>query len=133
MTRDRTEQVRERITAQARAVLGYPDGHVIDPTVPLLDLGLDSMMAIELRNRIQSQTGIAPPMARIITGPTVEELADFVSAALAELADNDLPAPVPQTAVESIDDGGRLGTLVLGTMIGSFLTVAAWLVSGWFG
>ena len=49
---------------------------------PLNTLGLDSIMAIEMKNRIESQTGLHLPVASLLQGPTVTELADQIAAQL---------------------------------------------------
>jgi malonyl CoA-acyl carrier protein transacylase/aryl carrier-like protein len=45
----------------------------------LLGLGFDSIMALELRNRLQRQLGLSLPMAELLSGPSVTQLCELVS------------------------------------------------------
>ena len=47
----------------------------LDPGEPLGTLGLDSLMALELRSRVEADTGISVPMVRLLQGPSVDALA----------------------------------------------------------
>ena len=46
----------------------------LDPHRPLSAMGLDSLMAIELKNAIQTNLGIALPVAVLVSGPSITEL-----------------------------------------------------------
>lgn len=46
----------------------------IDPDKPIVQLGFDSLMAVELRNRLESELGISVPFADILEGPSLGEL-----------------------------------------------------------
>jgi acyl transferase domain-containing protein/acyl carrier protein len=50
----------------------------LDLDTPLLHLGFDSLMAVELKNQIESDLGNGPAMARLLQGPSVRKLADIV-------------------------------------------------------
>jgi acyl transferase domain-containing protein/acyl carrier protein len=67
-------------------VLGLPAAR-IDPARPLHELGLDSLMAVELMVRIDRDLGIRVPEGRLVGGPPIEHVARV----LAEL----LPASAP--------------------------------------
>ncbi|WP_436762675.1 SDR family NAD(P)-dependent oxidoreductase [Streptosporangium sp. V21-05] len=57
---------------------------VIDPEVSLTRLGLDSLMAVELRNLLEARLGVRLPTPAFLDGPTVAELAGRVSAHLGD-------------------------------------------------
>ncbi|MFC4894097.1 SDR family NAD(P)-dependent oxidoreductase [Streptosporangium amethystogenes subsp. fukuiense] len=56
----------------------------IDPKASLTRLGLDSLMAVELRNLLEARLGVRLPAPAFLDGPTVTELAGRVSAHLDE-------------------------------------------------
>ncbi len=73
-----------------RALTGWVAGVLrtspaaIDPEVSLTRLGLDSLMAVELRNLLEARLGVRLPTPAFLDGPTVAELAGRVSAHLGE-------------------------------------------------
>ena len=52
-------------------VLGLPTPHRIKPDLPLRDLGLNSLAAVELRNRIEAQVELKLPITLAFDHPTV--------------------------------------------------------------
>ena len=60
---------------RARAGLA-PDR--LDPTVPLSSFGFDSLMAVQLKNRIETDLGVVVPMIEFLQGPSVEQLVSSV-------------------------------------------------------
>ncbi len=54
----------------------------LDVHQPLNTMGLDSLMAIELRNTMETRLKVALPMARFMEGPSVTSLATFVAEAM---------------------------------------------------
>jgi acyl carrier protein len=50
----------------------------IDVNRPLIKLGLDSLMSVELRNRISTDLGVALPILKIITSRSIVHLASQV-------------------------------------------------------
>ncbi len=65
--------VEDLIAAQVGAVLGT-EASRIDKDTPLTNLGLDSLMAIELVNRIEDKLGMAMPMGSVLNGPNIRDL-----------------------------------------------------------
>jgi len=41
----------------------------------LIDIGLDSLMAVELMNRLESELHLSIPMGSVLSGPNVRQLA----------------------------------------------------------
>lgn len=68
----------ELVCEHAAAVSGHPDGHSIDPDRAFGDLGFDSMIGVELRNRLTSHTGLALSRTLIFDYPTPAALADHL-------------------------------------------------------
>ncbi|WP_406397037.1 type I polyketide synthase [Streptomyces uncialis] len=68
-------ELRDLVTATAAAVLGHADSGELDPSLTFKDLGLDSAGSVELRNRLQSSTGLRLPTTVLFNFPTPERLA----------------------------------------------------------
>ncbi|MGB5212138.1 MAG: SDR family NAD(P)-dependent oxidoreductase, partial [Anderseniella sp.] len=58
------------------AELGFEDE--IDPDQPLNDVGLDSLMSVNLANSLEDKFGIPVSVAELIKGPTINQLVDEV-------------------------------------------------------
>ncbi len=70
------------IQREAAAVLGLRRGALPPLDVPLTNLGLDSLMAVNLRNRMRSALGQELPLRFVIEQPTVRSLADALDTIL---------------------------------------------------
>ncbi|MFJ3162604.1 type I polyketide synthase [Streptomyces kanasensis] len=62
------------VAAEVAVVLGYEDAGAVDPERPFKDLGLDSLGAVRLRNRLGQVTGLALPSTLVFGHPTVSAL-----------------------------------------------------------
>jgi hypothetical protein len=58
-------------------LLEMPPEH-IDVGKPLNQVGVNSLLAIEIRNRVSSQLGVALPVVKLLGGYTLAELVDSV-------------------------------------------------------
>ena len=65
----------EFVCAQAAVVLGYPAESAIDPNRPFTELGFDSLLAVELRNRMSDALGTRLSATLVFDYPTPEQLA----------------------------------------------------------
>ncbi|MFH8368352.1 bifunctional LLM class flavin-dependent oxidoreductase/SDR family oxidoreductase [Streptomyces sp. NPDC018031] len=82
----RTGLVGEYLAARLADVL-RADAEEIDPQQPITELGLDSLMSLDLRNRVKSDLGVVVPVVRFLEGASVEELTKHVLDLLAEVLD----------------------------------------------
>ncbi len=74
----------EHIQAELGALLGV-NSRELSSTLPFRDLGVDSAIATELRNKLDRSTGLRVPVAAAFDYPTIEELAGYLkSVALGE-------------------------------------------------
>jgi myxalamid-type polyketide synthase MxaB len=69
-------------------VLGLSTPEDLDPQQGLADLGMDSLMAVELRNRLQSSLGCPVPTTVVFDYPTIAALVDYLAEVLG-LDEND--------------------------------------------
>jgi mycobactin polyketide synthetase MbtD len=60
------------------AVLKLDDPTGLDLDTSLLDLGVDSLLAIDLRKKLKKATGRAVPLADILGGATAAELIEHL-------------------------------------------------------
>ncbi|MFE3200327.1 SDR family NAD(P)-dependent oxidoreductase [Embleya sp. NPDC059237] len=63
------------VRAQAAAALGYDTAEAVDPDSPFRSLGVDSVIALDLRNRLAAHIGRQLPATLVFDHPTVVALA----------------------------------------------------------
>jgi NADPH:quinone reductase-like Zn-dependent oxidoreductase/acyl carrier protein len=68
------------VQAEAAKVLGLDASRTLDPRRPLNELGLDSLMAVELRNALGNLAGRTLPVTLLFDYPTVQGLTDHLAA-----------------------------------------------------
>lgn len=73
------------VDAQAKKVLGLPSRSEIPARQPFNELGLDSLMAVELRNAIGAALGRPQPATLLFDHPTSEALATYLLGVVAAL------------------------------------------------
>ncbi|HEY3553464.1 MAG TPA: acyl carrier protein, partial [Solirubrobacterales bacterium] len=71
--------VLDLILREVGAVLGGETPFAVDPDAAFVDLGLDSLGAIQLRNRLEAAVGISVPATIIFDYPTPREAAKWVA------------------------------------------------------
>jgi acyl transferase domain-containing protein/acyl-CoA synthetase (AMP-forming)/AMP-acid ligase II/acyl carrier protein len=99
---DSPAALRAWLTAQLSAVLQLPS-HQLDAETPLPRLGLDSLLAVELRNRLQ-QLGYTVPLSDLLSELTLNGLVERLAVALAVPASRPPPAPARALAEQIIGD-----------------------------
>ncbi len=104
------------VTRIAAGVVGFAADRQIDPRMPLSELGLDSLMAVDLRNKLGRALGHRFPSTLLFDYPTIGGLAEKIGLEVFGLAAQDEPkatAPTLTTqgesealldAIEGLDD-----------------------------
>jgi len=99
------------VREDALKVLGLDPASDLDPRRPLQELGLDSLMAVELRNVLVRAVGEALPATLLFDHPTVDALVSFLATevlGLTERTDEDEseaePGPGVVDAIEDLSD-----------------------------
>jgi len=85
----------EAVQAQAATVLGWDTPSALDMNLGFFDLGLDSLTAIEFRNKLQKRLGLALPATLAFDSPSVNAVVEFILRAHAPTPE---AAPVEKTA-----------------------------------
>ena len=93
-TEDRRLLLSGYLRQELAALLGL-DVAQVDPEESLTYLGIDSLMAFDLRNRLRSAVGISVPASTLIGGTSLSELSDQLMCQWHALASSDVLKPDP--------------------------------------
>ncbi|MEM9385005.1 MAG: SDR family NAD(P)-dependent oxidoreductase [Pseudomonadota bacterium] len=81
---ERKAVLQEHLRSEIAAVLGLAEAEQVQPRSRLMDLGMDSLMAVELRARLQRSLGVALQTTLLFDHPTVEALVEYLSEQVAD-------------------------------------------------
>jgi acyl transferase domain-containing protein/NADPH:quinone reductase-like Zn-dependent oxidoreductase/acyl carrier protein len=97
---DRRRLIRDYLSESAARILGFGSGQV-SPERSLSSLGLDSLMALELRNAIEIGLGVAIPITSLLQGADLGKLAEIVDE---QLNATDQPPVTPEQEIDDFSD-----------------------------
>ncbi|HEV2639821.1 MAG TPA: SDR family NAD(P)-dependent oxidoreductase [Actinocrinis sp.] len=115
---DRDDAVQDLVRAQTALVLGMSGPDAVDPARTFKELGIDSLTAVELRNRLKSVTALRLPAGVVFDYPKPSLLAAFLGTILPGTTTGPAPAGAANTtAVRSraeLSDGDELVIVGIG-------------------
>ncbi|WP_223865628.1 phosphopantetheine-binding protein, partial [Streptomyces sp. 5-10] len=85
---EREQLLLDLVRTHLATVLGRTDPHDIDAEGGLLEMGLDSLTAVELRNHLGTATGIRLPTTVVFDHPTSIALAKYLASRLGDSTSN---------------------------------------------
>ena len=80
-------------------ILGVEAG-ALNAVRPVMDFGLDSLMALEFKNRIESDLKVTIPTVKLLQGPSIEKIAAIVEAGLPKADTMEVNTAVPDKVLE---------------------------------
>ncbi|MDX8030221.1 SDR family NAD(P)-dependent oxidoreductase [Lentzea sp. BCCO 10_0856] len=82
---ERETMVRDLVTGTSAALLGHPDPGAVDPRKDFLELGFDSLIAVELRNQLNELLGLKLVGSVVFDNKTPSNLAQHLLGELGSL------------------------------------------------
>jgi NADPH:quinone reductase-like Zn-dependent oxidoreductase/acyl carrier protein len=79
---ERHDKLQQCVETAARDIIGLPADTDIDPDQPLKDIGLDSLMAVEMRNELARAIGLRLTATLLFDYPTVNRLVEHLDVQL---------------------------------------------------
>jgi acyl transferase domain-containing protein/NADPH:quinone reductase-like Zn-dependent oxidoreductase/SAM-dependent methyltransferase/acyl carrier protein len=98
---------REGLAALVAELLGHADPARLDPEAGLFEQGLDSLLAVTLRRRIEEAAGIAIPAAILFAQPSIARLAEWLAGQARTVPSAPAAAPAASEAIAIIGLAGR--------------------------
>jgi acyl carrier protein len=93
---------------RALAVLGLDAQRAVDPAMPLAEWGLDSLLAVELRNVFASAFGRPLPATLLFDHPTIDALTDHLISEVLGPSSTPPAAEAPAQAVGKARGGAAM-------------------------
>jgi acyl transferase domain-containing protein len=103
---ERRSRLKAHVRRQVVRVLGFDASDALDGRRPLSELGLDSLMAVELRNLLSASVGLRRtlPATLLFDHPTIDALVDYLATELPGMPTTPEVAPVASRAFDASGD-----------------------------
>jgi acyl carrier protein len=75
---ERPRLLRDHVRTIIARILGWPEGELPPETAPLREIGLDSLMSVELRNALAAACATRLPATLVFEHPTAAALAEHL-------------------------------------------------------
>ena len=98
----RRSMVAALVREHALRVLGAHSSKSIDPRAPLGEMGLDSLLAVELRNALSGALAVPLPATLLFDYPSIDAMTDYLLSEVLHLLDE--PEPEPASPVVELVD-----------------------------
>jgi phthiocerol/phenolphthiocerol synthesis type-I polyketide synthase B len=66
--------IADRLCSRLASIMGYTDPSALAPAMPLIELGMDSLMAVRIRDTTQRDFGVEPPVALLLQGAALNDI-----------------------------------------------------------
>jgi acyl carrier protein len=93
---ERKPLLHDYIRTQVAEILGFHSPDSVDPRQGFFRMGMDSIMTMQLRNRLETALGLSLPPTVAFEYPTVDSLVDFIAGLILKPEASIHPAHVPE-------------------------------------
>ncbi|MEM7305299.1 MAG: SDR family NAD(P)-dependent oxidoreductase [Planctomycetota bacterium] len=108
---DRTQLLGDFLERQLTRVLGFGASTRIDPHRNFGDLGVDSLLAVDLRNRLEGSLDVSLPATLLFDYPNLEALVGYLQEQVLTDLPGSAPAPAAEEAAPAEDAAAELAEL----------------------
>ncbi|MGK4910007.1 SDR family NAD(P)-dependent oxidoreductase, partial [Streptomyces albus] len=100
----RRSSLMDTVRGQVATVLGFADPTVLNPSTAFRELGVDSLMAVELRNALAMVSGLTLPSTVVFDHPSIDALTDLLLTRLFGAAEDTAAEAVRTKSLPDVDD-----------------------------
>ncbi|MDX9860534.1 MAG: type I polyketide synthase [Rhodospirillales bacterium] len=112
---ERRAHMRDYLQALARETLGYGEAEPMEFDRPLVEQGFDSLMSVDMRNRLNKGLGCALPASLLFDYPTLDKIAGYLLDHALRIDEEQPTAAAGSTAESVLDEIDHLIGLRSGT------------------
>ncbi len=101
---ERDQLIRQLLRDKVASVLRFDSAQDIEADAKFIELGLDSLAAVELKNALESALRMPLPTSALFDYPAIASLTEFISQQLVPTQAQEAPVSEADTAVHSLTD-----------------------------